>query len=63
MWLPRKYRPSKLSTQEKSRLMGKEGYTINTSWGGCWPLSGLKDLSGDVGRKKCRDPTWRELTN
>ena len=31
MWLPRKYRPSELSMQEKPRQMGKEGYTINTS--------------------------------
>ncbi len=30
MWLPRKYRPSELSTQEQPRQMGKEGYTINT---------------------------------
>jgi hypothetical protein len=30
MWLPRQYRPSELSTQEKPRQMGKEGYTINT---------------------------------
>ena len=29
-WLPRKYRPGELSTQEKPRQMGKEGYTINT---------------------------------
>ncbi len=25
MWLPRKYRPSELSTQEQPRQMGKEG--------------------------------------
>lgn len=46
MWLPRKYRPSELSTQEQPRQMGKEGYTIHTSRGGCWPRSGLGDLSG-----------------
>jgi len=27
--------------------MGKEGYTINAQRGGCWPRSGLRDLSGD----------------
>ena len=58
MWLPRKYRPSELSTQEKPRQMGKEGYTINTSRGGCWPRSGLGDLSGDGAGKKCRDPIF-----
>src|SRR5258708_9905076 len=58
MWLPRKYIPSELSPQEKPRQMGKEGYTINTSRGGCWPLSGLRDLSGDCAGKKCRDRLW-----
>jgi hypothetical protein len=58
MWLPRKYRPSELSPQEKPRQMGKEGYTIHISRGGCWPRSGLGDLSGDCAGKKCRDPYY-----
>src|SRR6266852_6003364 len=56
MWLPRKYRPSELSPQEKPRQMGKEGYTINMSRGRFWLLSELRDLSGDGAGKKCRDP-------
>src|SRR6266566_1083875 len=59
MWLPRKYRPSELSTQEQPRQMGKEGDTINTSRGGCWPRSGLGDLSGDCAGKNVGTPSSR----
>lgn len=61
MWLPREYIPSELSPQEKARQMGKEGYTSNTSRGGCWPRSGLGDLSGDGAGKTCRDPESHPL--
>lgn len=52
--LPRKYRPSKLSTQEKSRRMGKEGYTLNTQQGGFWPRQGLRTAAGSVRKKMSR---------